>query len=679
MQLKVKHQTKMDPIIFENTEKYAKTLVMKKVVKLADRDPSDPALKQKIIYVAEPEVNTESWRAVLIDSQTQAGKTRKCFEILHTKIKEALGNTLVLFVTQANSSASVNQILQRASCSDDILSVIPAENIFRSNNAPDCADVKDDANMMLVDFWNSKNMDNMLTFVQETKECWGTITIVIDEVEQAGMKGVKDRLGFIRNVEKVADESSIINVIFVTATTANLSKCILRVHSDNPAKFRTGVVSEIVSKPVVEHHYAQPHETYVGASWFKETPDVWKRLLFPRRDGDMSKEDYANLKQDMVLKEIKKLDKTSKELSLIVTSTRTQDHSRLAERLYRIGYNVTVELNGTLMKNYKVNYVDQNGAISSWVIPYSQIDALADRGNLETYRNAGKKVVKTHIYQKEDYTLSHILQAALFMMTDAEERIKCHCSEVEFKKLEAISMAMSHLDKKLRRPEDYPDKPRVALVAGHLAGRGITIQNPGIDFTCTSFCFTETRDVSQRGATNTQRFGRACGMLADVFAREGRRPVLIATDGIVRDAVANEMAVVEKAEEFPNGSLISLKDLVTQKDWERMMKRVKEDMKKGRDKKDGKTVEGISITDLKRYYKSNYLVGKMLRYLYAQNTHVSLEDFKDGIAYPGTLGRLTNNLHNGTSVNCQYGKLWVIQNNTVMLNPVIRNIITTEF
>ncbi len=665
----------MDPTILADTEKYAKTSVTKKVIKLLHRDPSgeDPALKKKIIYVAEPTPSTESWRAVLIDSATQAGKTRKCFEILNEKVKNNVGNTLVLFVTQANNTASVSQILQRAPASADINNIIPSDNIYRSGDAPD--DVTD-GNYMLVDFWHSKNMDQMLDFVKRTTEQWDTITIVIDEIEQAGQKGVKQRLSFVRKVEKAASYS-IVNVIFITATTANLSKCILKIAKDDLQMFNTGVVADIVSKPVVEHHYATPHDSYVGASWFKNTPNVWKRLSFPKRDPEMTKDDYNNLKQDLVLKEIKQLPKAAKELSLIVTSTRTDAHARLAERLYRMGYNVTVQLNGEFNKNYKVNYIDQSGSVSTWVIPYSQLDNVADKGNLETYRNDKKKVVHTNIFSKDDYSLPHILQAALFMMTNAEERIRGNISDEEFRKLEVLSNAISNLDKKLRRPNDYPESPRVALIAGHLAGRGITIQNPLIDFTCTSFCFTETRDTMQRGATNTQRFGRACGMLADVFARQGRQPILIATEGIVKDAVANELAVIEKAEEFPNGSMINLKDLVTQKDWERMMTKVKRDIKRNAANKDGPTVDGVNIDDLKRYFKSNnLLVGKMIRFLFQQNNPITFEEFKVGINYTKSDKQFQNNLDTGRGINSVYGKLWIVDNKGyILLNKSIRQLL----
>jgi hypothetical protein len=158
------------------------------------------------------------------------------------------------------------------------------------------------------------------------------------------------------------------------------------------------------------------------------------------------------------------------------------------------------------------------------------------------------------------------------MSTDIEDRIKANVSHEEYIKLSSIASVIDHLDPSQRRPDDFPMIPRVAMVAGHLAGRGITIQNPYIDFTCTSFCFTDTRDIAQRGATNSQRFGRACGMLKEIYTTQDRMPVLISTERIMRDALSNETILKEKAGTIADGTVISLKDLVSKEDWDRVVK-----------------------------------------------------------------------------------------------------------
>lgn len=212
---------KMDSTILENTKQFAKVSVTFRVMKKVNEDAAT-SLKPTMIYVAEDTQTPEKdpWRAILIDSQCQGGKTNKCFELLNTKIQKHNGETLVLFVTQANSTVSVNQVIQRATNSAIIQKIIPSNHIMRSNEVPDIESLES-GNYMVTDFWNSRTMSNILDFVKETKDIWRNIVIVIDEVEQAGLKGVKDRLAFIRKVEK-AVPSTIIKVIFVTATVANL-------------------------------------------------------------------------------------------------------------------------------------------------------------------------------------------------------------------------------------------------------------------------------------------------------------------------------------------------------------------------------------------------------------------------------------------------------------------------
>ncbi len=494
----------------------------------------------------------KTWKAILVSAPTQSRKTKKCFELLHQKICEIKGNVLVLFVTQANSLASAQQIIQRAITNHDILNIIPKSNIIKSKDVLQ-NDHINSGNYMVVDFWNSRNIDNMLTFVEIYKSNWKTIVIVIDEAEQGGTQGVKDRLTFIQEVEKIFTE---IRVVFVTATVPNLSKSILQLAAMET--HNKGLLGEIINHAVVEHHFAEPHESYVGASWFKEAKGVWQKLTFPKKTSDMSNDFYAELKERQCLTMLRELPESARELTLIVTSTRREDHKRFVYALPSTGYNVMVELNGKNIRNYHVHFITESGSIVEWDIPYASLDKKADKGDL-----------KTAIHQKEDYTMSHVLQAALFMNTSAERRIREFATSEEFMKLKTLSHALMK-----SRPSNYPKNPRVALIAGHLAGRGITIQNPMIDFTCTSFCFTDSRDVVQRGAMNAQRFGRACGLLGEVFARSTRLPILIATENILKDAIANEMAVKEKAADTPNGSLISLKYFITKSDWDKIMRKI---------------------------------------------------------------------------------------------------------
>jgi hypothetical protein len=230
----------------------------------------------------------------------------------------------------------------------------------------------------------------------------------------------------------------------------------------------------------------------------------------------------------------------------------------------------------------------------------------------------------------------------------------------------------------MKRPLDFPKKVRVALIAGNLASRGITFQNPALDFTCTSFCFTDTKDAISRGASNTQRFGRACGILGDVFAREGRQPILIATKGIVDAAVANEASVMAKAKSIPNGTLLSLKDLITEEEWKKIMNSAVAKEKDNQEKEDDEgKIDGVDIAKLKRWINrdSNLVVAKMVRFLYECNKSVTFDGFKEGIMYSGTSEKFKSVVCNGSSLNSKYGHLWNYKSGQVQMNLNIKNFI----
>ena len=678
----------MNSATMQNTQKYAKA----QIAKVVEKQKNVEKLETKQIYVLKKkeDYDENAWLAVLIDSYCQAGKTNKTNETLVTKISATDDNTLVLYVTQANSTKSTTQAMQRAMAFPDMNNIVPKENIYKCSEIPDADDVED-GNYMIVDYWNSRNTTAMLSFVEETEGMFPSIIVVVDECEQGGTKGLENRLSFIRKVEKKAPDSTV-KIVFVTATISNLSKSIAEIAKANELKYKKSVINKILNEPVVEHQFAKPHETYVGVSWFErkdEDRNVWWKVEIPKKLPTQTKDQYAALKENIVMESITRLPPAAKELSMIVTSTRTSDHSSIAERLYRSGYNVTVELNGTNKNNFTVKFVNKSSGISTWEIPYGEIDKRADRGDLESYWDKTEEEdVETGIMDSTDYTMSHVLQASLFMRTNQEERIKAHTRDFEFKKLEGISNAIANMRKSLRRPNDYPRNPRVALIAGHLAGRGITIQNPGIDFTCTSFCYTDTKDALQRGATNMQKFGRACGSLGNVFAREGREPILIATHGIMRDALANEMALKEKAELLEDGTMISLKDLVTKFEWEKIMEKIEKRLKDRdnnggatekpkvtvkTDKKIGET--NVSEANLTGYFKEtkNLIVSKIVRYLYNMNGAISFKDLKQGLNFgKKTDAQFQSNLDSGRGVGCKFGKLYEIHGDQIELNPKIR-------
>lgn len=142
----------------------------------------------------------------------------------------------------------------------------------------------------------------------------------------------------------------------------------------------------------------------------------------------------------------------------------------------------------------------------------------------------------------EDLTLSHMLQACLRLGTEMHRDIlKNIDDEDERIKLLTIFTRMKTMTGEWKRPDDYPRKPKIAMIAGNLASRGNTIKNPFIGFTFTSSLYYNGGKSPQCGALNAQAVGRSNGSLLETYTSiTGIRPVLISTKTIMRDAIANE-------------------------------------------------------------------------------------------------------------------------------------------
>lgn len=491
-----------------------------------------------------------SWVAALVDGLTQSQKTWKAFQLL-ADVNQNKELSLVLFITQANCTTSAFQIIQRAKL-DTKLSEQYGNNIIRSKEA--LAHISKDGgnnSLMVVDYWNTKNTQVMLTILRE--KSWKRIIVVFDEADQGGTKGTISRLEFCKMVEdSIERHVEDFKIVFITATIANLSKSILKASSvlKLPA---TSVISKIVNEPVVYNTTVRPHENYVGPT---DMESYWRPLVLPKIEKSMSKHEYEAVRLASICESISSLNDHERLLSLIVVATQCQSHESIGIRLLDF-YNLCVILNSENdSKNYKIIYKSDATGIREWKIPYTQIEKIADKGGLEFFGG-----FETGIRCKNDLVLPHVLCAVLFMGTTEESRVLQNCTDDSYRaKLHVISNVVSQLGRKFRRPLDWPsDQPRVAVIAGHIAGRGITIQNPMVDFVMTSFVMTDTNDKDQRGAMNAQRLGRACGLLRHVY----KEPILLCTKELLEAAIANENTIQKKTED----KIVVLKDLVDKKVW----------------------------------------------------------------------------------------------------------------
>jgi hypothetical protein len=89
-------------------------------------------------------------------------------------------------------------------------------------------------------------------------------------------------------------------------------------------------------------------------------------------------------------------------------------------------------------------------------------------------------------------------------------------------------------------------------------------------------------------------------------------------------------------------------------------------------------IDGVNLKKLSKWSNDDSLVGKMVRFLYDFETPIDIKTFMEGIEYQESTIKFINNIDNGRSINCQYGKLWSSNdhNNSILLNHKIRDHLT---
>jgi hypothetical protein len=90
-------------------------------------------------------------------------------------------------------------------------------------------------------------------------------------------------------------------------------------------------------------------------------------------------------------------------------------------------------------------------------------------------------------------------------------------------------------------------------------------------------------------------------------------------------------------------------------------------------------IDGVNIEKLIKWFDGNALVGKMIKYLYNNECHITFKEFKQGINYEKTDKNFTNNIDNGRGIKTLHGKLWDYRKEQIILNPNIRKVIDNYF
>lgn len=641
-----------------------------------------PLAKKVVIKrVLAPEDDIEvshhvKWFVKYLDAPTQSGKTRRVLDILaeHLEVMRGYGNCLILFVTQASMLSCVNQTMQRIKKHEKLSNHILSDHVLTTNTKihHEKADTSD--NMVLCGRWHTDSTNMMLSFVKTKGHCFTEVIVVIDECDQGGEGGVKERLRFLDAVQQA---KKMIRIILVTATTANMSKIVHRLSKANLPFSVDSLSYGIIHKPIVYHEYVQPHDNYVSATWYRDTPGVWRDLVYPKKQNRMSPIDYMDLKDLAVVKALAKAPDASKKLSLICVTTSQDRQRNIALKLLKTtGFNVVVLLNSyNNNKNYTVYYKNEAGAIKSWHIPYEQIDKAANGGKLAKGKVGNSwKLVNTGINSEYDYTLPHVLCGALCMGTELEERVQSNSLPEEFAKLEMIQKCIMQFDVAMQRPDDYPEIPRIAVVGGSIASRGMTLQDPEVGFTYTLYCFDHTKDDNLQGANNTQRFGRASGALWQVYEKD-EKPIVICSSHILACACSNQEMIAEKAKAFSSGVPLMLAERVTESEYSEKIKQMKKLVQTEDKVKDkGKTLDGVPLRLLHRWIdpSNKDIVAQMTQFLYHHEGPITPQQLKAGIGYKKDDKGFKSNIESGCSLNANNGHVWCATTEKIYMNPTIR-------
>jgi hypothetical protein len=91
---------------------------------------------------------------------------------------------------------------------------------------------------------------------------------------------------------------------------------------------------------------------------------------------------------------------------------------------------------------------------------------------------------------------------------------------------------------------------------------------------------------------------------------------------------------------------------------------------------------GIDFSKVKKWVKdeSEPLIGRMIKFLYAQTQSVTIEQFMTGVGFKGNVEKFKDNVDNGRSIGAKYGRLWnaTDNNKNISLNGVVREFIENE-
>ena len=467
----------------------------------------------------------------------QSRKTQKTLDVL-ANLTQSQESTLLLYITQSGSTLNAFQVIQRIRSHPVLGQRFDCVKRARKTKGPAHA-------VAIVDYYHSRNV----RFMHESasNESWHNVICVIDEADQGGISGFQGRLALLRSLDNALKQNAHtrMHVIFVTATAPNLSrlfaKAAVAITTEKEEDANNSFVDDLVSGSLsVKHEFVTPHEDYVSMEWFRANQCI--RVIKEDKDKKL---DIA----DCVEEQLSSLTHEQRKLVLVSFTNLKCKQMTAAKKWINEGIlDVAVCLNSDNAKNYSITYRDVNNVTHTWALPYDAIIRAADKGTMATHLSDSGTLLETGIESSHDISLSQVLVAALFTNGDFASRIRGVDANTRI-----TVLAVRHFLMK-KRPTNFPvhEGARVAIIGGNMLSRGITVQAPHLNFTCTAFVLMDVGRKSDAGASHTQKVGRALGNLRQLF--EGSAPpVMIMASAMFVAAMANERLTYDKGMKSDGG------------------------------------------------------------------------------------------------------------------------------
>lgn len=600
----------------------------------------------------------------------QSGKTGKSIDVMLTKVVPNAVN-YVCFLTQSGNSSIEKQTVDRLMGCENVT------NIFKNiGNYKEVSNIV--GNTIIVGHYITYVRDKMLALLRKDINRVGNIIIIIDEVDQgeSAISSIDGRLEFIDYVGDTAREyNKRINIILMTASAAFLCK---KINETNYQGTNNGIVQRMKEEEITGIYKAPVGDIYAGTEYFLNKPENIKYFYQLEKDTNQKPAQYAIELNNVVVNQAKLIPEEKRKYTLFAANHLISGHIDLAEKLIREGlYNVALTFNsdgkpGSRKMFYKSTVTNETKFLE---IPEKAIFDSIKKEKISV-RNLSNDDGRKVVLENRDVTVQHIYQAIIgaeFPDMKREDRLIIN-------RLRIFLLRDATLKNRLTLT-DFPSvkNVRFAFVAGHLVGRGITIQNKNARFLFTSFVITtKSGKEKNEGSYNYQRFGRMFGYYADFFDKTN--PFIICGVNSFADSIANNDIVEDIIPE--DGVLYKIGDIVSSRTFANARKRALRKIKESKTKKEEvKKEEDVASPSVKKNDDTDYSYGeeefdpievKRIQSVYQRSTIVksfvnvlmryehaiALKTLHEESRYIGDSKAFMSNIFNGGSIKALHGHLW---------------------